>query len=90
MKKTKEGAASPLQQVVMPCYMKATKAFHELGDISRDEEDYCYVKDMTDKGYLGSWCEGLGFFNVLFPYETTRALTEKEQGWVEKQHLVII
>lgn len=76
--------------VKLPCYMKATTAIHKMGNISREEEDYCYVKEQNDEGYLGSWVEGYGFINVLFPFETTRELTDEEQDFVDKQRIVII
>ena len=59
-------------------YMMATKAFHQLGDISRDEPDLCYVRREREKDYIGSWVTGFGFIEVKFPKETTRELTEKE------------
>ena len=73
----------------LPCYMMATKATHQLGDISRDDEDYCYVQDVTEDGYKGAWCEGFGFVNVTFPFETTRPLTADEQARLDKMRLVI-
>lgn len=48
-------------------YMKATIAVHKMGDISRDEEDYCFVYAEDDDNYYGNWCEGYGFFDVRFP-----------------------
>lgn len=64
-------------------YMMATKAYHQLGDISRDEEDLCVVKDEDEDYYIGNWVEGFGFIDVKFPKETTRELTQEE---VEKYH----
>jgi len=65
-------------------YMMATKAFHQLGEISRDKEDICHIHDETEKYYIGSWITGLGFIEVKFPKETTRELTPDE---VEKYRL---
>ena len=62
----------------MSYYMMATKAQHKLGDISRDEEDLCYIHEETDDCYIGSWVTGFGFVNVEFPKETTRELTQEE------------
>ena len=59
-------------------YMMATKAFHKLGDISRDEEDICYVHEERDDGYVGAWVTGFGFIEVFFPKDTTRELTSEE------------
>lgn len=61
-------------------YMMATRAFHLLGDISSDEPDLCHIYGITENGfyYVGMWELGYGFFNVLFPKETTRPLTDDE------------
>lgn len=56
----------------------ATKAFHNLGDISRDEPDLCAISDEDDENWIGNWVTGLGFVFVKFPKETTRELTEEE------------
>ena len=73
-----------------PRYMKATTAIHKAGDISRDEEDYCYVQEQNDEGYVGAWVEGYGFIRVLFPFETTRELTPEEQEFFDNQRIVIV
>lgn len=59
-------------------YMMATKAIHQLGDISSDTPDICRVHEEHDEHYVGEWVTGLGFINVKFPKETTRNLTEDE------------
>jgi hypothetical protein len=62
-------------------HMMATKAYHQLGDISRNEPDLCYVYGEAgeNKEYLvGQWVTGFGFFGVLYPVESTRELTEEE------------
>ena len=56
----------------------ATKAIHKLGDISRGEADLCHVYDQDDYNFYGTWITGFGFFDVKFPKETTRELTDKE------------
>ena len=61
-----------------PCYMMATKAIHQTGDISRDEEDICHIESEDGDSYIGSWVTGFGFFNVRFPKATTRDLTDAE------------
>lgn len=59
-------------------HMMATKAHHQLGDLSRDEPELCSISNETPDYWVGSWVEGYGFFNVLFPKETTRDLTKEE------------
>ena len=56
----------------------ATKAIHQLGDISNDTPNICIITGEDEDNYIGSWVEGLGFFNVKFPKKTTRPLTEAE------------
>jgi hypothetical protein len=69
--------------------MMATTAIHKLGDISRKEEDLCRVYDEDEENYYGSWVEGFGFFDVRFPKETTRPLTEEEVAYWSEQHYVL-
>jgi len=76
--------------MTFPRYMKGTTAIHQAGNISRDEEDYCYITEQTDEGYVGHWVEGYGFINVLFPIDTTRELTTEEQEFVDTHNVVII
>lgn len=59
-------------------HMMATTAYHLLGDISSDKPNLCFIYSETDNYYVGQWVEGIGCFNVLFPKESTRALTAKE------------
>jgi len=59
-------------------YMMGTLAYHQLGDLSRDEEDLFRVSGETDENYIGSWVEGYGFFGVVFPKSTSRSLTPEE------------
>ena len=59
-------------------YMMATKAYHMLGDISRDEPDLCHVHLEREDDYIGSWVTGFGFIEVKFPKKTTRELTQEE------------
>ena len=62
----------------MKKYMMATKAIHQLGDISRDEPDICLIHDQDEENYIGNWVTGFGFVDVKFPKATTRELTSKE------------
>lgn len=59
-------------------YMIASEAYHLLGELSR-KEDLCHIYGETDNYYVGSWVTGFGFFNVLFPKDTTRDLTQAEK-----------
>ena len=61
-----------------PKYMMATKAFHQLGEISSSEPDICVVQKIEGENYIGNWVFGLGFFGVKFPIETTRDLTPED------------
>lgn len=63
---------------IPPKYKMATTAIVKLGDISRNSEDICVVYGENDENFYGNWITGLGFFDVQFPKETTRDLTEKE------------
>lgn len=67
----------------MKRYMMATKAIHQLGDISRGEPDLCVIRSEDADNYIGNWVEGYGFINVKFPKRTTRELTDEEK---EKWH----
>ena len=59
-------------------HMMATKAYHQMGDISRDKYELCVISNETPDFYVGNWSEGYGFFHVLFPKKTTRDLTDEE------------
>jgi len=70
-------------------YMMATKAYHKMGDISRDEEDLCFIHEIGKDYYVGSWVTGFGFINVEFPKETTRELTQEEIDKYNKTYVRI-
>ena len=59
--------------------MMATKAIHQLGDISRDDPDLCCVHEEYKDHYVGSWVTGFGFIKVKFPKDTTRPLSDNEK-----------
>jgi hypothetical protein len=61
-------------------YMMATKAYHQLGDISRETPDLCTINREDKNNYYGAWKSGLGFYDVRFPKETTRDLTQEEKN----------
>jgi len=62
----------------IPKYMMATKAIHQLGDISRDHGDICQIFGEDADNYIGNWVTGFGFIDVKFPKATTRDLTTDE------------
>ena len=61
-------------------YMMATKAIHQLGDISSDTPDLCNIYAEEGDNYIGQWVTGFGLFDVKFPKSTTRELTKEEKG----------
>ncbi len=60
-------------------YMMATKAFHQLGEISSDKPDLCLIEGEEGDSYIGRWATGFGFEDVKFPKETTRELSPAEK-----------
>lgn len=71
--------------------MWATKAVHMLGDISRDQRDYCVVGlNPVDGNYIGNWITGFGFVEVKFPVETTYCLTRSEMATFKKKRFGIV
>ncbi len=62
-------------------YLIGTKALHQTGDISREKEDLFRASGETEKYWVGMWVTGFGFFNVLFPKETSRELTQEERNY---------
>lgn len=70
-------------------YMMATKAIHQLGDISSDEPDLCVVHGEDEENYIGNWVTGFCFANVKFPKDTTRNLTEEEKERYHGRQVVI-
>ena len=62
-------------------YMMATKAYHQLGDISNDIPDLCIISNEDKDNYYGSWKFGYGFYNVRFPKDTTHDLTQEEKNY---------
>jgi len=74
---------------IKPKYLMGTKAFHQLGDISRDEYDLFSATGETEKYWVGRWIFGFGFFNVLFPKETSRELTQEEIEKYNKTYVQI-
>ncbi len=74
---------------IEPKHLMGTKAYHILGDISREEYDLFAAIGQTDKFWIGMWTTGYGFFNVLFPKESSRELTKKEVEEYNKKYIQI-
>ena len=68
--------------------MKATKAEHVMGNLSRTTPDLCLVdvELSTDTHYVGKWLTGWGFESVHFPKSTTQELTSAERQQLSKAH----
>lgn len=74
---------------ITPKYLMGTKAYHQLGDISRDQHDLFSATGETDNYWIGMWATGFGFFHVLFPKETSRDLTKEEIEKYNKTYVQI-
>ncbi len=71
-------------------YMMATKAMHgHHGDLSREKPDICTIVKQDEENFYGMWLTGPGYFNILFPKETTRELTPKENEYWNKRSIQI-
>lgn len=90
---TKEEVKKEIDQMVEikePFYMMGTKAYHQLGELSREPEPDLFIAGSeTEKFYIGNWITGFGFFNVLFPKETSRPLTPEEIEKYNKTYIQI-
>lgn len=88
---TTEEVKNLLKQKRTSCdvYKIATKAYHVLGDISRDKEDICNIQEEIEDYYIGAWVTGFGFIDVLFPKKTTRDLTKEEVEFYKIQEYAI-
>lgn len=73
----------------IPGYAIGTTAIHNLGDLSREESDLCYLDREIDDYYIGNWVTGYGFFDVKFPKETVRELTEEERIKYQKMRFQV-
>lgn len=81
---------SPSIPIAEPRVMMATKAFHLLGDISRDAPDYFMVTAENDACFIGYWLIGFGFMEVCFPKDTTREMNDAERNILAKKKLGIV
>ena len=73
---TKEEIKQEVDKMVEiePVYLMGTKAYHQLGELSREPEPDLFIAGAeTEKFYIGNWITGFGFFNVCFPKETSRS-----------------
>ena len=62
-----------------PKVMIGTIGYHQLGQLGGDDvEDWFYAVSETQDYWIGNWITGFGFFNILFPKDTSRGLTQKE------------
>lgn len=59
-------------------FVMATKAYHKMGEISRDEADLAIVFSEDNENLYGNWFYGYGFIDVRFPKNTTRKPTSEE------------
>jgi hypothetical protein len=59
-----------------PTKIKATIALHQLGDISRMEEEIAIVTEADDENYYGNWCSGYGFIDVAFPINSSTIIED--------------
>jgi hypothetical protein len=59
-----------------------TEAYHQLGDLSRDEPEFFWVDSEDADNYYGAWLTGFGFVNVRFPKSTTRVPSRFEIEWL--------
>ena len=78
--------AKPLA-LTEPFHVMATKAYHQMGDISSEVPDLAYITGESGDYYIGMWVYGFGFFNVLFPKNTVRDLSEAEIAEYNQSHL---
>ena len=71
--------------------MKATKAEHVMGNLSRPTPELCLidVELSTDTHYVGKWLTGWGFESVHFPKATTQELTRAERLNLSKEHAAL-
>ncbi len=78
MNKQEQKSEVSKMKEINPKYLMGTKAYHQLGDISRGQYDLFSVTGETDNYWVGMWATGFGFSRVIFPKETSRDLTKEE------------
>lgn len=60
------------------CLAGGSPAYHKLGDIGREEDDYIRVFAESEHYYQGVFEEGFGFINVRFPKVNVKPLTQEQ------------
>lgn len=88
-KKEQKIEVSKMIKFPTPKYFMGTKAFHQLGDISRDNFDLFLAIGETENYWIGNWVTGFGFIDVLFPKETSRNLNPAEIEEYNKTYISI-
>jgi len=67
-----------------PVYIYATKAYHKMGEISREKGDVAIVSQKDTEFYCGNWVEGFGFIHVKFPIESSKVISKEEaEGFLQ-------
>jgi len=64
-------------------------AIHQLGNLSRNCDDYIRVGTEIDGYYIGNFEEGFGFINVKFKKEDCRPCTESEIEKVNRSYFSV-
>lgn len=63
-------------------FVEGKQNWEEDGFLERGVEDFsehvCQIYAEDDDNWIGSWITGMGFFDVKFPKNVTRALTPEE------------
>lgn len=62
-----------------PFYMMGTQAFIRFGSLSRNTPNLCLINKEDEDNFIGRWVFRSFFFNVRFPKNTTRELTDEER-----------
>lgn len=57
----------------------ATKAYHKMGELTREIPDFAIVTGETETDYIGHWARHLVLFvEVHFPKQTSRLVTVED------------
>lgn len=64
-------------------------ALHLMGNIGRKEDDRIHVIAEDENYYIGTFCEGFGFYDVHFPKANVRPMTEQEVDDLNKTYYSI-
>lgn len=80
-RKAPSGVANTLAFRMRPRVMVlkgGSDALHLMGNIGRQEDDLINVIAEDENYYVGTFCEGFGFFDVHFLKENVRPMNEEE------------